>query len=95
MHHYVLFRLEPGYLTEEKYEELTRAFCAVADAVEGISDCVVRRNAVAREGNMDMMVSFSVRDEDTLWAYLRHPLHQGIVKEVSPHEVQRSSFDCM
>lgn len=94
MTHYVLMKYKQGYLSDKKFEDLSMAFSVLCGQVDGISGCTVKRNAVKRETNMDVMVSFRVLNENILREYLAHPLHLEIAKENDPYIERRISFDC-
>ena len=94
MVHYVFMKYKPGYLTDEKFLELAGMFTAAVSAVDGLSGCVVKRNTVERDTNMDLMVTFSYGNVAQLAAYIKHPLHLAIAAESGPHETARFSFDC-
>ena len=94
MVHYVFMKYKPGYLTDEKFRELTRMFNAAVGAVDGLSCCVVKRNTFERDTNMDIMVSFSYGTAEQLASYIKHPLHLSIAAESGPNETARFSFDC-
>ena len=87
-------KYEPGYLSDSKFAELAGMFEKVVEAVDGLSDCTVRRSCLDRASNMDLMVSFTISDPAVLPAYLEHPLHLAIAAESGPHETARFSFDC-
>lgn len=95
MRHFVLLKYEEDdYLTDEVFAELKAAYEEVAATIDGVDDMQVFKNCCfPRETNMNVMVSFDVKDEETLKYYLGHPLHRAIAAKNDPHVKLRVTFD--
>ena len=94
MKHYVFMKYKEGALTDELFEELSKRFFEAVESVPGLYGCVVKRNCLERDVNMDLMVSFYAEDADALKAYIEHPRHLAIAAVSGPLETARFSFDC-
>ena len=95
MKHYVLMRLKPGVFDEQAERDYRETFEKLRAALpEEILSVSVRRNMVDRPQNMTVMIEMTLRDQDSLQKYLRHPLHVGIGQRYNPFVEAIASFDC-
>ena len=92
--HYVLMRLEPGYMDDALFGKISERFKSlkieVPDHVKNVSTYL---NCIERDTNMDFMVEMTLTSEASLDVYLKHPTHLALVKEMIPHITSRCSFD--
>lgn len=91
--HYVLFKYADGFFSDEKLEEMKSVFDCVLRDVEGAESYTVDKNFISRPSNMDLMVTFTLTDEDALHAYLNHPKHVEISARYAPGITKICSFD--
>ena len=91
--HFVIFRFEENFFTEENYNEYVKAFKIIEDAFEGVKSAKVFRNCVDRAANMDLMIEMVLEDETVLTQYLNHPEHMRMGQKYNPHVTDRVSFD--
>lgn len=92
--HYVMLRLEPGFVTDEYFAYTEDIFNRLLEAQEDILSVSVHRNCVAREGNYDLMIRLELENEAALPRYLAHPLHQEFARSNGDVLLSRASFDC-
>ena len=93
MTHYVFLRFKKGYLTNEIFLSMKERFLALADAVDGVSDCHVERNIAERDVSMDFMMTCKMSSPELLPVFLKHPLHLAIASDTDPHVDLRVTFD--
>ena len=93
LRHFVIFKFEEGFFTEEHLEEYEKAFAEIRDAYEEIYDVRIHKNCVDRPANMDLMIEMDLQDESALSAYLSHPEHIRMGQKYNPHVTSRVSFD--
>ena len=94
MIHYILFRFQPGYMNDALFEKYSTAYAEMVEKIPCIRSAQVKKNLVARDANMDLMVEVELESQESLAAYLAHPLHQAISEEINPYVLSRCSFDC-
>lgn len=93
LHHYVLFKYKPGFLTDEVVRKLRDGFALIRAEVPGVRSVVIDTNVVDRPANMDLMIRMALDDDSVLDAYLHHPEHLRLGKEMNPFITERVSFD--
>ncbi len=91
--HFVIFRFENDFFTEDNYNEYIKAFKIIEEAFDGIISAKIHRNCVDRPANMDLMIEMVLEDENVLNQYLNHPEHIRMGKKYNPHVIDRVSFD--
>ena len=95
MKHYVLMRLKEGVFDARAEEDYRQTFEALKEALpEEILSVRVRKNTVSRPQNMTVMIEMTLKNEQSLGRYLRHPLHVGIGERYNPFVEAIASFDC-
>ena len=93
--HLVLMRLKPGVFTPEAQRDYEDTFAAIKAALpEDVLEARVYANVIDRPQNMTVMIEMILKNEASLPAYLRHPLHQEIGKRYNPFVEAIASFDC-
>ncbi|MEI3245067.1 MAG: Dabb family protein [Lachnospiraceae bacterium] len=93
LHHYVLFKYKPGFLTDEVVRKLRDGFALIRAEVPGVRSVVIDTNVVDRPANMDLMIRMALDDDSVLDAYLHHPEHLRLGEEMNPFITERVSFD--
>lgn len=93
MIHYLLLKFEQGYFTQDVFRLAADTFESLKEELPGITAVQVIQNSVCRSSNADLMVRMELSDQEMLYTYLNHPLHQRFAQQVSPHLVQKASFD--
>ena len=93
MKHLVLFRVQPGGLTEERKRQIEQVYAQLAELVEGLRSVKVYYNCVDREQNLDVMVEMELDGPQALKAYLEHPLHVEFAADSREFISQAVSFD--
>ena len=91
--HIVMFRFEPGFVTEDYLRYTAEQFDRLVQAVPGLLASRVSRNCIAREGNYDLHVRLTLENETVLPAYLAHPLHQQFAASHAHALLGRASID--
>ncbi len=94
MTHYVYYKFEPGYLTDETYAHFKETFEAMPKEIEGVTAVEVVKNMLPSEFGLDLMVKMTITSPDVLPVYRAHPLHQGIIKYGEGHVKGWYPFDC-
>lgn len=91
--HFVIFKFENDFFTEDNLEEYKRAFDIIKDAFDGIKEIKINSNCVDRPANMDLMIEMLLENEDVLTDYLSHDEHIRMGQKYNSHVVNRVSFD--
>ena len=91
--HFVIFKFEKDYFTDENYREYLNAFEIIKNDFSGIREVAIRKNCVDRPANMDLMIEMTLEDESVLSQYLNHPEHIRMGQKYNPHVTNRVSFD--
>lgn len=92
--HFVLFRFDDDYCTPSVISHIKRVFADLQAALPSdILEQSVFSNCIPRELNMEVMVELTLQSPLSLDAYLKHPLHESLGREISPHIVDKCSFD--
>ena len=95
MTHYVLFRFEDGFMSDEVVNRFEETYAELKTLLPGdILDYAIYGNCVERDSNMDMMVKIELKERASLQRYLQHPEHIALISSFSAHEKNRVSFDC-
>ena len=93
MKHFVLLKFEDNFFNDEVFDFTTKSFAEMEANIEDVDKITVHRNCVVRDKNMDVMVEIDLKNEETLYSYLNHDLHQTFAKFMDEHVVNRVSFD--
>lgn len=91
--HYVLFKYKDGFFSDEKLAEMKTVFDHVCRDIDGAESYTIDQNAVARDSNMDVMVTMLLSSEAALREYVSHPEHVEISQRYAPNIVKICSFD--
>lgn len=94
MTHYVYYKFEPDYLTDEVFAHFKETFKKMVVEIDGVSDVEVIMNALPSEVGLDLMVKMTIDNPEVLPVYRAHPLHQGIIKYGEGHVKGWYPFDC-
>ena len=94
MTHYVLFKFEDGFMSEEVLSRFERTYSKLKLLLpEDIKDYAIFGNCVERDSNMDMMVKIELGEKASLQRYLQHPEHTALISSFRVREKSRVSFD--
>ena len=93
MFHYVLFKLRPGFTSEDMNRLYDNTYARLSEAVPEITSTAFRKNCVVRDSNMDVLIMVHLTDSAGLEHYLKHPLHLKFIEETCEHVAQKVSFD--
>lgn len=93
MTHFVLLKFEENYFDDEVFDFTEKSFAEMEKNIETVNSIIVHRNCVVRDKNMDVMIEIDLKDEEALYGYLNHDLHQAFAKYMDEHVVSRVSFD--
>ncbi len=94
MKHYVLLNFEEGFLDEEFFSVMNKAFSDMQEAIAGMTGFEIRKNIVERDSNADVMLRVDLKEKEDLKIYLEHPLHVEFAQMIAPHKVKMTTFDC-
>jgi len=93
MTHYVLFRFEDGFMSDEVLNRFKETYAELKTLLPGdILDYAIYGNCVARDSNMDMMVRIELEEKESLQRYLQHPKHIELISSFNAKEKNRVSF---
>ena len=94
MEHMVFMKLIPDAFDDAAERDYRETFAALQSALpDDILAASVRRNCVAREQNMDVLIHMTLAGESSLQAYLNHPIHRAIGQRYNDKIVSIASFD--
>lgn len=91
--HFVIFKFEDNFFTEDNYKEYCNAFEIIKSTFDGILDVKIHKNCIDRPANLDLMIEMDLKDETVLPQYLNHEEHIRMGQKYNPHVTNRVSFD--
>ncbi len=95
--HVILWTLNPELTDEEKKtvkEGIKAGLEGLVGKVPGLIDVKVHIDGRLASSNADVMLDSTLKDEDALKGYSKHPAHVAVANtKVRPFTVQRSCLD--
>jgi hypothetical protein len=74
---------------------VTAQLMSLPALIPAITSLSVSTNAVAIDGNWDLVLIGDYVDEDALRNYIEHPEHEKVVALIKPHLATRSAVDIL
>ncbi len=93
MRHYTLYKFAKGTNLDEAGKKICEAFNELAKQLPWLSNPAIYKNCITRTFNADLMATFEIDSPAHLNSYLRHKIHEELIRSFGNSLLDRMSFD--
>lgn len=93
MEHYVMLKLHDEQNKSEFVQNARSILEELVDEIDGLLEVSVYENIIDRPDNCDVMIHIVLDSKDTLYRYIKHPIHERFIAYAKPLVATKVSFD--